>query len=206
LGRRWRAWLLLTCTFFLVLPQPLGVDGGVSGADTPEAIRWLMIHHLYAGKTIAFVAAATMTHPSTVYRNLRIFRRTGSVEGGERPGPPKKLTPSEVRRLKTMIDEDPTGFYDEYAVLLSRELNKSVSVPTVYRYMTRDLKYSRKKLHKIAQERRVDLRAAFLRGISEQGLRPAQLVFVDETSKDDRTARRTYAYGPVGIRALFVAR
>jgi len=98
-----------------------------------------------------------------------------------------------------MIDEDPTGFYDEYAVLLSRELNKSVSVPTVYRYMTRDLKYSRKKLHKIAQERRVDLRAAFLRGISEQGLRPAQLVFVDETSKDDRTARRTYAYGPVGV-------
>lgn len=31
-----------------------------------------------------------------------------------------------------------------------------------------------------------------------QGFQPRQLVFVDETSKDDRTARRLYAYGMQG--------
>jgi hypothetical protein len=55
-------------------------------------------------------------------------------------------------------------------------------------------------LHKAASERNELLRSAFIASIGRY--RTDQLVFMDESSKDERTSMRLYGYSKVNSRAL----
>ncbi|CAB4386724.1 unnamed protein product [Rhizophagus irregularis] len=73
---------------------------------------------------------------------------------------------------------------------------KRVSVPTLWR----SLAYcgiTRKKLQKAAAERNELLRSAFIASIGRY--RIDQLVFMDESSKDERTSTRLYERGIIAV-------
>ena len=65
-----------------------------------------------------------------------------------------------------------------------------VSIATVHRALER-LALSYKKLHKVAAERDEVSRTQWMRDITSR-FRPHQLVFADESSKDNRTTLRRY--------------
>lgn len=114
--------------------------------NTADAIRWLILAHTYAGMNIAYIAAACRVSMSTVYRVRRRFRQTGSVERKGRSGRARILSRAELGRLREMVEGDPTGYLDEYAVRLSVELGKTMSVSTIDPYVHRHLRLTRKKV------------------------------------------------------------
>lgn len=64
-----------------------------------------------------------------------------------------------------MIEDEPYCYLAEYACKISIELGKNVCAATVHYYMKRDLNLTRKKLHRIAAERRKGKRLRFVQGI-----------------------------------------
>ena len=116
---------------YLVILLPLPSNGAT---ETPESVRWLMVSHMYRGMSIAYIMQACLRSRSTVGRILRLFRKTGTVrpEGAPdvhacvvthplaaRSGRPTQLTRSEIYELRKLVREDPTGYYDEYAIKMS---------------------------------------------------------------------------------------
>lgn len=57
------------------------------------------------------------------------------------------------------------------------------------------------KVTRPALERNEEARAEYWVKLAEGGYRPDQLVFLDESACDRRTARRPYAWAPCGSRA-----
>ncbi|UZO12494.1 uncharacterized protein OCT59_004028 [Rhizophagus irregularis] len=60
------------------------------------------------------------------------------------------------------------------------------------------LRISRKKLHQAAYERNELLRSTFIAKVGHD-YKPEQLIFMDETSKDERTLSRRYGIIAVNI-------
>lgn len=78
----------------------------------------------------------------------------------------------------------------------------NVSVPTICRALRHDLKLTRKKLEKRAREAIPQEIEDYKYRLQPYYYFPEQLVFVDETSKDGRTAHRKYAWSAKGSRAI----
>lgn len=107
-------------------------------AETPEAIGWLIVAHDYAGMSVSFIVAACLVSRSTVYKILKLFRDTGEVVKGEGArGRPQKLTRAEVRKLKQIVQTQPTLYLDELALEVSIRFRKSVVPSTICRYLQR---------------------------------------------------------------------
>jgi len=128
---------------YLVILLPLPSNGAT---ETPESVRWLMVSHMYRGMSIAYIMQACLRSRSTVGRILRLFRKTGTVRPEARSGRPTQLTRSEIYELRKLVSEDPTGYYDEYAIKMSVKTGKTISTSTIHDYMKKYLRYTRKKV------------------------------------------------------------
>ncbi|GBC10864.1 hypothetical protein RclHR1_09970004 [Rhizophagus clarus] len=90
-------------------------------------------------------------------------------------------------------------YLDEYIEEMQARTGKHISVPTLWR----SLAYcgiTRKKLQKAATERNELLRNAFIASIGHY--RIEQLVFMDESLKDECTLTYLYSYSDINSRAV----
>lgn len=82
---------------------------------------------------------------------------------------------------------------------IEQRTGKLVSVPTLWRSL-RFCGITRKKIQKAAKERNDMLRRFYLYNIG-MNYTSEQLIFVDESAKDERTLTRLYGYSLVNTRA-----
>jgi transposase len=118
-------------------------------------------------------------------------------------GRPRSLNFDDVDYLIRLIQQRPDWFLDELLNLLTTNRFISVHYGTVYRTLVR-AGVSLKKLKKIASERDEDRRNAFINHIGMY--EPEELGFLDETSKNEKTAARTRGRARKGRRAIMKQR
>lgn len=95
----------------------------------------------------------------------------------------------DLHYLLELINHCPDWFLDELTTLMRHNRYIAVHYSTIHRELKR-AGISLKKLRKIAKERNEDVRADFKRQVAQYT--PDQLLFIDETSKDERTQIRRY--------------
>ena len=137
----------------------------------------------------------------TFDRVLALWNATGEVvkETNSVRGRPRILHFSDVEYLKRLIRHCPDWFLDELQYLLQTNRFIAAHFTTVHRELVR-AGISAKKIKKVASERNEDLRADFIARMAPYS--PEQLGFLDEVSKDERTAFRTHGRSRKGTRAV----
>lgn len=125
----------------------------------------------------------------TWWRTLKRYRTTGNVEppASNKGGRPRILVRDDVDYLLALIRHRPSRFLDELLGLLATNRFISVHYATIFRELER-ADISLKKLRIIAKERDEDVRADFIRRIAQYSA--AEIGFLDEFSKDERTLHR----------------
>ncbi|KAF8874798.1 hypothetical protein BD779DRAFT_1427141, partial [Infundibulicybe gibba] len=125
----------------------------------------------------------------TFYRILSLYRETGDVVRLHSPlrGRPRKLHFDDLTYLISLVRHRPDWFLDELLSLLETNRFISAHYTTIHRELVRT-GMSLKKLRRIAKERDEDVRADFIRKMAQYS--PAELAFLDEFSKDERTLHR----------------
>ena len=99
----------------------------------------------------------------------------------------------------SLIQHTPDIQLSELQQLLKIQRGASVSKPTIWRTLHR-AGYSRKKASVSALEQNEDACCQYLLTVGS-GFSAKQLVFVDESACNRITARRPYAWSPIGNRA-----
>lgn len=114
-------------------------------------------------------------------------------------GRPFTLNAMQVNELVDTIRDRPEMFLDEIRehILLAQEIDLAES--SIHRIL-KDLGFTYKYLRKVAKERDEDARQEFMERMNNHYV-AEQLVFVDESSKDDRTIFRKFGWAPKGQQA-----
>jgi hypothetical protein len=101
--------------------------------------------------------------------------------------------------LKSLVKDKIDWYLDELVHEMEQRTGKLVSVPTLWRSL-QFCGITRKKIQKAAKERSETLRGVYLYNIG-MDYTAEQLIFIDESSKDERTLTRLYGYSSVNTRA-----
>jgi transposase len=143
----------------------------------------------------------------TFQRIHALWVATGDVVkhrfGPPTQGRPRSLNFADVDYLVRLIQQRPDWFLNELLNLLKTNRFISVHYVTVHRTLVRT-GVSLKKLKKIASERDEDRRNAFINHMAMY--EPHELGFLDETSKNEKTAARTRGRARKGRRAVMKQR
>jgi transposase len=138
-------------------------------------------------------------------RSLRrweaLFDRTASFDRQQTavPGRPRTLDAFMIHDIEALLQAEPYLYLDEIKEWLADEHGVDISISALDRTLS-ECGFTYKRLHKEAMERDEEARAQF-RAYASQNWVAEQLVFVDETSKDDRTIYRHYGRAPSGTQA-----
>ena len=138
----------------------------------------------------------------TFYRILRLYNDTGNVVQqrlGTSSGRPRLLHFDDVDYLLRLVRQRPDWFLDELLDLLKTNRFISVHYVTIHRELV-CAGASLKKLKKIASERKEEGRHDFMDRMAQYS--PEELGFIDETSKNDKTATRSRGHAQKGRRAI----
>jgi transposase len=114
-------------------------------------------------------------------------------------GRPRLLDCDDIDYILRLVEFRPDWFLDELLDLLQKNRVISVHYTTIFRTLER-CNISRKKLKIIASERDEDARLDFIRRMANYD--PAQLRFIDETSKNEKTTTRRYGRSKRNRRAV----
>jgi len=152
------------------------------------------------GYNVDEILDITSISESTLYRTACRKRLTGTVAHAKAigRGRPRILFQSDCQYLLRLARHKPSRFLDEYAHRLELYRFLPVSLATLHRTFKR-AGLSVKRLQKLASERDPLRRADFIRQMAQYV--PMQLLFLDETSKDDRTYARLWGRSPRGLPA-----
>jgi len=137
----------------------------------------------------------------TFYRIQRLWEDTGDVvqhNPNQKHGPSRLLLYDDIQYLLSLIRFRPDWFLDELLDLLRTNGFISANYVTVHRELER-AGVSRKKLKRVALERNEEARNTFIDHISQY--RAEELAFIDETSKNEKTAACLYGRSKRGRRA-----
>ena len=138
----------------------------------------------------------------TFFRILRLWHSTGDVvmhRFGTIKGRPRLLNFDDIHYILQLVRLRPDWFLDELLDLLKTNRFISVHYVTIHRELQR-AGVSYKKLKKIASERKEEARNAYIAHISQY--EPEEIGFIDETSKNEKTASRGYGRSKKGRRAI----
>jgi hypothetical protein len=105
------------------------------------------------------------------------------------------ITPPMRKALCDILIEQPYLYRCEMAEFLYRRFRKRISERSIGRTL-RSIRWTRKTIHHIAQQRDADLRDHYLHRISQY--KSYQLVFVDESGCDGRAGHRRWGWSPKG--------
>jgi transposase len=169
--------------------------------DIRERVLWL-IDHGYAAPDICEIFGISD-------RSLCHWQQNTLLYGSPLPPPPLQrgrqriLNPEVTHDLYTLAEEAPELFLNEIqdwlAVVHDVRLSKTALFENI-----RDAGITYKLLRRAAAERDDDARTEWMEEVNSQFV-AQQLVFVDESSKDDRTIYRHYGRAPAGVRATIHA-
>jgi hypothetical protein len=126
--------------------------------------------------------------------NLRLFGKTKAPPNGT--GQRRRVTPQMLTALCEHLLDKPGLFREEMAVFLYDEFNVLNSVSSIGRALA-DIKWSKKMIRRVAQERNVDLRDLYLHEHSE--FHSWQCVYIDESGYDKRIGFRRTDWSPLGV-------
>ncbi|GBB88612.1 hypothetical protein RclHR1_15190002 [Rhizophagus clarus] len=130
-----------------------------------------------------------------IYHQLDGF---SAKETASRQGRKKTLSLADLNILDSLVKDKKDWYLDEMVDEMERLTGKLISIPTLWRAL-KHLGMTRKKLQKAAKERSELLRSVFMYKIGSE-FKPEQLVFIDETSKDERSLSRAYGYSIKNVR------
>jgi len=135
------------------------------------------------------------------YHVLALWNATGEVikETNGVCGRPRILHFLDVGYLKCLIRHRPDWFLNELQYLLQTNRFIAAHFTTVHRELVQ-AGISAKKIKKVASEHNEDLQADFIAHMAQY--LPKQFGFLDEVSKDERTAFRTRGRSCKGTRAV----
>jgi transposase len=138
----------------------------------------------------------------TYYRWLRNDDLHGSYLSSNTytRGRPRTLTPAMTNDLIDLISEAPHLFLDEIQEWIAIAHDTGISKTSIHTII-RDCALTYKILRKAAAERDDEARRLFIEHATTHWV-AAQMIFVDESSKDDRTIYRHYGRAPAGQRAI----
>ena len=97
-----------------------------------------------------------------------------------------------------MVKNKVDWYLDELVYEMEQRIGKLVSIPTLWRSL-QFCGITRKKIQKAAEERSEALRGFYLYNIG-MNYTSEQLIFINETAKDERTLIRLYGYSPINTR------
>ena len=98
-----------------------------------------------------------------------------------------------------MVNDKVDWYLDELVYEMEQRTGKLVSLPTLWRSL-QFCGITRKKIQKAAKERSNILHGVYLYHIG-MDYNADQLIFIDESSKDERTLTRLYGYSSINTRA-----
>ncbi|KAK3703424.1 hypothetical protein QZH41_014259 [Actinostola sp. cb2023] len=104
---------------------------------------------------------------------------------------------TEIRLIRRVIEDNPELYLDEVQSWLEYLTGEVYALQTLSRCLRR-MGLTVKKLHIFARQRNEYMRAEFRRFVSQ--FQPNQFLFVDESSKDERTTQRKYGRSLSGTR------
>jgi hypothetical protein len=107
-------------------------------------------------------------------------------------------TVAALSQLKSIIDSNPTLYLDEIRSMLKKSTNKTFSLSSICRAIKVRLKYSRKVVYVKASQQIQREKDEYIATLKQYLTIPEMAIFVDESNKDRKAARRKYGYGKVG--------
>jgi len=154
---------------------------------------------LRAGRDIYQIARFHSMHPSTVFRVQHNLRHFGAAVPPRRPaGRPRHLSNTDRTYLLSLVHQNPTINLEILQNRLHNIRGVDVSVPTISRALCR-LGITWKRVSRRAAEQNELVREAFRNAMED--LDPNKCVWVDETSKDERTTFLRNGWDFSGLRA-----
>eukprot|EP01084_Bolivina_argentea_P221002 374426_1 len=143
----------------------------------------------------------------TVSRWVRRFREYQSVLPDWELFPDNRgrnsiVTLNDIAIIIEELWTDPTLYRDEIRNRLIARGGSTVSVGTI-KYWMKILGITRKKLWRWAKSARLSATILYFHHLSVSQYDPLDLIFIDESSVNDRTANRLFGYAFIGTRAVF---
>ena len=169
--------------------------------DLKERALWL-ISHEYAPEDICELFDISK-------RSISRWRQNDRVHGSVVPPPnpmqcrPRILNGDMTHDLYTLLEEAPEMYLSEIQDWVALAYEVHISRNALHMNI-RDAGITFKLLRKAAAERDEDLRQEWKQDVNAH-FTASQMVFVDETSKDDRTIYRHYGRSVAGTRAVISA-
>jgi transposase len=168
-------------------------------------LRWraIVFHYLYSLNTKTITALLGCSERSI--RNwINMFEKSGNVEPLQRRNRKTRWPQEVLSFVETYTKEHPCFYIEELQHNLKQNFPHvgNFSVSTICRALRFDLKLSRKILTKRAKESSQQEIVEYVYRLRYYYQRPDQLVFVDETSKDGRSAVRRFAWSKIGTPAI----
>ncbi|CAJ0631680.1 17689_t:CDS:2 [Entrophospora sp. SA101] len=171
-------------------------------------LKWRIVFLHIDGYSDQIIANMLCLSISTVRRILNLYKTWGCVETpikGQQ-GRRKIFDKKDLESLKQLVTQNPDFYLDELVVEMTKKSGKEVSVAT----LCHSLKYcgiTRKKITKAAKERNELVRGFFILTIGSY-YSPEQLIFLDESSKDERSISCSYGYSfrnqPINQKVVFI--
>jgi transposase len=113
----------------------------------------------------------------------------------------RKLDSVDIRFVQALLKQEPCMYLDELQDELMNRRNIYVSVPTLLRTLRR-LHFSRKHVSIKALERNDRERSAYMNKIGDIITDPAQLIFIDEASRNKKNPTRKIGWSLKGKRCI----
>jgi len=169
--------------------------------ELKDRVLWL-ISHGYAPEDIC-----ELFDIST--RSLIRWTQNNHLHGSVVPPPnplqrrPRILNGDMTHDLYTLLEEAPEMYLSEFQDWIALTYEVHISTTTLHMNI-RDAGLSYKLLRKAATERDEDFRQGWMQDVNTHFM-ASQMIFIDETSKDERTVYRHYGRAVVGRRAVINA-
>jgi len=117
------------------------------------------------------------------------------------------LGEAEDVELKRIVDANPTLYLDEISAELQRIVKKGFSMSSISRRLRGRLGYTRKVIYEKASQQQSVQREGFIANMRHLLENPEMAIFIDESNKDRKAAKRKYGWSkkgqPVHFRAPF---
>lgn len=167
-------------------------------ADRKQRALYLLLEE---GWDKTAISEALGVSEQSIERWEEIYNREGCINTtSHHCGRPRLLTSQMAEELAELISESPSLLLDEIADWLALYHNQPISLTALHDNL-RDLGLTYKHLKRAAAERDDAHRSDWLYNITAN-YTADQLVFLDESSKDDRVVLRRYGRAISGHRAI----
>jgi len=164
----------------------------------PDHVLHLLVMRIKANEPVQQIHKALGVSRVTIYKILDNLENWGQPYGPPtvKLGRERLLAECHVEGLLQFLDDQPAAYLDEMQQFIYDSYDIDITTKSIWVYLQR-AGWSRKAVQAKAAERNELLRATW------RGLQPLwddnQLVFIDESAANERTADRRYGWSPKGV-------